>query len=147
MMKFALRAAALIAFASIAACVRGSTSVARQAVADYPWPIRYPEPVRSANVEGVVILDLALDSLGRYDRSRTRVVSETHGLFTLAVRQGIDSAARAPALYAARRFTAIHRDTFASLPFRDSTRTCSPRREHWTPVCAIAAPSPRAVVP
>lgn len=111
------------------------------------FPVRYPDLMRSANVEGVVILDLALDSIGRYDAHRSRVVSETHALFSLAVRAGIDSAARMRATSGAGRFVAIRRDTFAFILRRDSTQACPKPTEHRTPVCATATPPPRRSLP
>ena len=132
----------------IAGCVHNarpaSASKSRDTVPVFP--VRYPDLMRSANVEGVVILDLALDSLGRYDAHRSHIVSETHALFTLAVKAGIDSAARTP-IYGARRFLGVRRDTFAFILHRDSTQLCPKPTEHRTPVCAIATPSPRISVP
>jgi hypothetical protein len=103
--------------------------------------------IRLANAEGVVVLDVVLDSLGRYDRQRSRVVAETHALFTLAVTASIDSAARTPTIYGNRRFVGTRRDTFAFILRRDSTQVCPHAAEHWTAVCAIAIPSPRIFIP
>jgi hypothetical protein len=103
--------------------------------------------MRSANVDGAVVLDVVLDSLGRYDRQRSRVVAETHALFTLAVTASIDSAARTPTIYGNRRFVGTRRDTFAFILRRDSTQVCPHAAEHWTAVCAIAIPSPRISIP
>jgi hypothetical protein len=103
--------------------------------------------MRSANVDGAVVLDVVLDSLGRYDRSRSRVVSERHALFTLAVTTAIDSAARTTTIYGNRRFLGTRRDTFAFMLYRDSTQACPHAAEHWTAVCAIAIPSPRISIP
>ena len=139
-----------IAFvAIIAGCVRSalhaSATPPRKTIG--LLPVRYPDLMRSANVQGVVILDVAVDSLGRYDRPRSRVVSETHAIFTLAVRAAIDSAARAPAIYGDGRFVGTRRDTFAFILHRDSTQACPQATDHWAPVCAVAIPPRHISIP
>lgn len=47
---------------------------------------RYPDMLRSANVEGEVLAQFVMDTLGHADMSTFRVLKSTHDLFTAAVR-------------------------------------------------------------
>jgi protein TonB len=49
---------------------------------------RYPEMLRSANVEGTVIMEFVVDTTGRVEPSGVRVVEGAHPLFEAAVRPG-----------------------------------------------------------
>jgi hypothetical protein len=111
-----------------------------------PLPVRYPDLLRGANIEGVVILDIARDSLGHYDVQRSHVVYQTHETFLVAVRNAVDSAARVPALYGNRRSAAVSRDTFTFILRRDSS-ACPEAKPHWTPVCSMRDRPRRSVVP
>jgi TonB family protein len=46
---------------------------------------KYPPLLRSANVEGVVLVQFVVDTLGRVDSTTFHVLKSTHDLFTLAV--------------------------------------------------------------
>jgi protein TonB len=50
---------------------------------------RYPESLRQAGVDGRVLIRFTVDTLGRIDPSTVQVVSETHALFSRAVRDVI----------------------------------------------------------
>lgn len=50
---------------------------------------RYPESLRQAGVDGRVLIRFTVDTLGRIDPSSVQVVSETHALFSRAVRDVI----------------------------------------------------------
>lgn len=47
---------------------------------------RYPPLLRSANVEGEVLVQFVVDTLGRVDSTTFHVLKSTHDLFTLAVK-------------------------------------------------------------
>src|SRR5919197_2785776 len=50
-------------------------------------PPRYPDMLRSANVEGEVLAQFVVDTTGRVDMSQFKVLKSSHDLFTAAVRQ------------------------------------------------------------
>lgn len=43
--------------------------------------VRYPDVLRQAGIEGQVMVETVLDTLGRAEQGRTRVVSSAHALF------------------------------------------------------------------
>ena len=47
---------------------------------DHPVP-GYPELMRRAGIEGRVVVEAVIDTLGRAERGSLRIVSSTHGLF------------------------------------------------------------------
>ena len=55
------------------------------AVPGQPAP-RYPDMLRSANVEGEVLAQFVVDTTGRADMSTFKVLKSTHDLFTNAVK-------------------------------------------------------------
>jgi periplasmic protein TonB len=58
------------------------------AVSSAPAP-RYPDMLRSANVEGEVLAQFVVDTTGRADMSTFKVLKTSHDLFTNAVRQSL----------------------------------------------------------
>ena len=50
---------------------------------------RYPEMLRSANVQGTVVMEFVVDTAGRIEPSGVRVVEGAHPLFEAAVRQAL----------------------------------------------------------
>ena len=50
---------------------------------------RYPDMLRSANVEGEVLAQFTVDTTGRADMSTFKVLKSTHDLFTNAVRAAL----------------------------------------------------------
>jgi periplasmic protein TonB len=50
---------------------------------------RYPEALRQAGVDGRVLIRFTVDTLGRIDPASVQVVTETHALFSRAVRDVI----------------------------------------------------------
>lgn len=62
-----------------------------KAAAGYPsnQGPRYPEALRSANVEGVVSVRFIVDTLGRAEPGSVRIVSTTHELFAESVKKMI----------------------------------------------------------
>jgi protein TonB len=55
-----------------------------------PQP-RYPDMLRSANVEGEVLVQFVVDTTGRVDMSQFKVLKSSHDLFTNSVRQVLQS--------------------------------------------------------
>ena len=51
--------------------------------------LRYPDMLRSANVEGEVLAQFVVDTTGRADMSQFKVLKSTHDLFTNAVRASL----------------------------------------------------------
>ena len=66
------------------------------ALADSPRP-RYPELLRSAGVEGEVIAQFVVDTLGRVEAGSVRVLRNTHALFAQAVERTLPLARFSPA--------------------------------------------------
>jgi protein TonB len=52
-------------------------------------PPRYPDMLRSANVEGEVLAQFVVDTTGRADMSTFKILKSTHDLFTNAVRAAL----------------------------------------------------------
>ena len=53
--------------------------------------LRYPDMLRSANVEGEVLVQFVVDTTGRADMSQFRVLKSSHDLFTNAVKNSLVS--------------------------------------------------------
>lgn len=73
---------------------------------------RYPESLRSAGVDGRVLVEFTVDTTGRVDVARMRVVESTHDLFTRAVRDALGGFRFIPAQVGGRRVPAL-----AQMPF------------------------------
>jgi periplasmic protein TonB len=60
-------------------------------VAPYPGNAspRYPDMLRSANVEGEVLAQFVVDTTGRADMSTFKILKSTHDLFTSAVKSAL----------------------------------------------------------
>lgn len=52
-------------------------------------PPRYPDMLRSANVEGEVLAQFVVDTTGRADMSTFKILKSTHDLFTNAVKAAL----------------------------------------------------------
>jgi protein TonB len=72
----------------------------------------YPEALRSAGVDGHVLVEFTVDTTGRVDPNSIRVVESTHELFTRAVREALAGFRFVPAQAAGRRVSAL-----AQMPF------------------------------
>ncbi|HEY2806839.1 MAG TPA: TonB family protein [Gemmatimonadales bacterium] len=69
-----------------ASIVMGTAPVDERLVEELPVlishpPIRYPEVLRQAGVQGRVMIETVLDTLGRAEPGLTRIVSSAHALF------------------------------------------------------------------
>jgi len=73
---------------------------------------RYPDMLRTANVEGQVLAQFVVDTAGRVDISTFRVLSSTHDLFTQAVRQHLATARFYPAEIGGRRVKQLVQQPF-----------------------------------
>jgi TonB family protein len=58
---------------------------------------RYPDLLRSANVEGEVLVQFVVDTMGRVDVREIKVLKSTHELFTTAVKASLPNMTFAPA--------------------------------------------------
>jgi protein TonB len=75
-------------------------------------PPRYPEALRSAGVDGRVLVQFMVDTTGRVDMAHVRILESTHELFTRAVRDALAGFRFVPAQVGGRRVTAL-----AQMPF------------------------------
>jgi len=73
---------------------------------------RYPESLRSAGVDGSVLIQFTVDTLGRVDMQSLKVLNSTHSLFTDAVRQSLSAFRFKPAEVNGKRVPAL-----AQMPF------------------------------
>jgi periplasmic protein TonB len=73
---------------------------------------RYPESLRQAAIDGVVVVRFVVDTSGRVDMSSVAVVSSTHDLFTRAVREALPNFRFKPAELGGTRVRAL-----AEMPF------------------------------
>ncbi|HEY4306259.1 MAG TPA: energy transducer TonB [Gemmatimonadaceae bacterium] len=73
---------------------------------------RYPEVLRSAGIDGHVLVQFTVDTTGRVDANSIRVLESTHELFTRAVREALGSFRFIPAQVAGHRVSAL-----AQMPF------------------------------
>jgi len=73
---------------------------------------RYPESLRQAGVDGSVLIQFTVDTLGRVDMGSVKVLNSTHTMFTDAVRQSLGAFRFKPAEVNGRRVPAL-----AQMPF------------------------------
>ena len=66
-------------------------------------PPKYPPMLRSANVEGAVLVQFVVDTLGRVDSTTVHVLKSTHDLFTNAVKDVVFRYKFRPAELAGRK--------------------------------------------
>jgi len=64
---------------------------------------RYPDSLRTANVEGQVLLQFVVDTMGRPDMSQFKVLKSSHDLFTAAVHSALPMMKFIPAELNGRR--------------------------------------------
>jgi protein TonB len=73
---------------------------------------RYPEALRSAGVDGRVLVQFSVDTTGRVDPASVKILESTHDLFSRAVRDALGSFRFRPAEVGGRRVAAL-----AQMPF------------------------------
>jgi len=77
-----------------------------------PAKPRYPEALRSAGVDGHVLVQFAVDTTGRVDMASVKVLESTHDLFSRAVRDALGSFRFRPAEVGGHHVQAL-----AQMPF------------------------------
>lgn len=86
-------------------------SVARMDPA-HQLDVRYPQSLRAAHVEGTVLAEFVVDTLGQVEPERFEIVGSTDPLFSDAVRDAIRSAVFTPAMRGGRRVRQLVRQPF-----------------------------------
>jgi len=76
---------------------------------------RYPEVLRQSGIDGRVLIRFTVDTLGRIDQASVQVLSETHALFTRAVRESLAGFRFRPAESNGKKVPAL-----AEMPFEFS---------------------------
>lgn len=74
--------------------------------------LRYPDMLRSANVEGEVLAQFVVDTTGRVERATIKILKSSHDLFTNAVRQALNSARYYPAEIGGRKVKQLVQQPF-----------------------------------
>jgi protein TonB len=93
---------------------RGSEAIMRVVTQVKP---RYPESLRNAGIDGRVLVQFNVDTLGAVDPASIRILSSTHDLFTRAVRDALGGFRFRPAEVDGHRVVAL-----AEMPFEFSIR-------------------------
>ena len=86
-------------------------SVARMDPAFEP-SIVYPQSLRAAHVEGTVLAEFVVDTLGQVEPDQFEIIGSTDPLFSDAVRDAIRSAGYVPAMRGGRRVRQLVRQPF-----------------------------------
>lgn len=86
-------------------------SVARMDPAHEPAVV-YPQSLRAAHQEGIVLAEFVVDTLGQVEPDRFEIVGSTDPLFSDAVRDAIRSAMFTPAVRGGRRVRQLVRQPF-----------------------------------
>jgi protein TonB len=91
---------------------RGNEALMRVVTQSKP---RYPESLRQAAIDGRVLVQFKVDTLGRIDPASVTILSSTHDLFSRAVRDALGGFRFRPAEVNGRRVVAL-----AEMPFEFS---------------------------
>jgi protein TonB len=75
-------------------------------------PPRYPDMLRSANVEGEVLVQFVVDTTGRVDMSQFKVLKSSHDLFTTSVRTSLSQMRFYPAEIGGRKVKQLVQQPF-----------------------------------
>lgn len=83
-------------------------------VAQIPGSInlRYPDMLRSANVEGEVLAQFVVDTTGRVESNSVKILKSSHDLFTNAVQQALRTARYYPAEIGGRKVKQLVQQPF-----------------------------------
>jgi periplasmic protein TonB len=83
-------------------------------VAQIPGSInlRYPDMLRSANVEGEVLAQFVVDTTGRVEPNSIKILKSSHDLFTNAVQQALRAARYYPAEIGGRKVKQLVQQPF-----------------------------------
>ena len=74
--------------------------------------LRYPDMLRSANVEGEVLVQFTVDTTGRVERGSIKILKRSHELFTNAVNAALPSARYYPAEIGGRKVRQLVQQPF-----------------------------------
>lgn len=81
-------------------------------VAQQNVTLRYPDMLRSANVEGEVLAQFVVDTTGRVEPNSIKILKSSHDLFTNAVQQALRSARYYPAEIGGRKVKQLVQQPF-----------------------------------
>jgi protein TonB len=74
--------------------------------------LRYPDMLRSANVEGEVLVQFVVDTTGRVERGSIKILKSSHELFTNAVNSALPGARYYPAEIGGRKVKQLVQQPF-----------------------------------
>ena len=74
--------------------------------------LRYPDMLRSANVEGEVLAQFVVDTTGKYENGSFKVLKSSHDLFTAAVRNALPTMRFYPAEVGGRKVKQLVQQPF-----------------------------------
>jgi protein TonB len=75
-------------------------------------PPRYPDMLRSANVEGEVLVQFVVDTTGRVERGSIKILKSSHELFTGSVQSALNSMRFYPAEIGGRKVKQLVQQPF-----------------------------------
>jgi protein TonB len=75
-------------------------------------PPRYPDMLRSANIEGEVLAQFIVDTTGRYEQGSFKVIKSSHDLFTAAVKNALPNMRFYPAEIGGRKVKQLVQQPF-----------------------------------
>lgn len=81
-------------------------------VAQLNVTLRYPDMLRSANVEGEVLAQFVVDTTGRVEANSIKILKSSHDLFTNAVQQALRTAKYYPAEIGGRKVKQLVQQPF-----------------------------------
>jgi protein TonB len=81
-------------------------------VAQQNVTLRYPDMLRSANVEGEVLAQFVVDTTGRVEANSIKILKSSHDLFTNAVQQALRTARYYPAEIGGRKVKQLVQQPF-----------------------------------
>jgi protein TonB len=74
--------------------------------------LRYPDMLKSANVEGEVLAQFVVDTTGRVDMNTFKILKATHDLFAQSVKQAVQGARYSPAEIGGRKVRQLVQQPF-----------------------------------
>jgi periplasmic protein TonB len=74
--------------------------------------LRYPDMLKSANIEGEVLAQFVVDTTGRYESGSFKVLKSSHDLFTAAVRNALPNMRFYPAEVGGRKVKQLVQQPF-----------------------------------
>jgi protein TonB len=75
-------------------------------------PPRYPDMLRSANIEGEVLAQFIVDTTGRFEQGSFKVIKSSHDLFTAAVKNALPNMRFYPAEIGGRKVKQLVQQPF-----------------------------------